>query len=586
MFVNALSAFKLPIFGCLYGEKQLTENRPSYVCGIGGLPLVYETIGQLLSDAATTNPDHEALISRHQEHRFTYGELDTIVDKIAAGLLTLGLRRGDRLGIWSPNCAEWIITQFATARIGVILVNINPAYRLSELEYALNKTECKSLILASSFKTSDYIEMVRALAPEIGDCEPGALHAEKLPHLRVVAVIGTAGADGFLSFSDIENAATSQWLECLPDLQNALDPDDAINIQFTSGTTGTPKGATLTHRNLVNNARFSGERQTFGATDRLCIPVPLYHCFGMVLGVLTCVSYGATMVLPASSFDEESVLQTVQAEKCTALYGVPAMFISILGHPDLKAFDLSSLRTGMMAGSPCPIEIMKRVIGDMNMADVTIGYGMTELSPLSFQTGPNDSLEQRVSSVGLAHPYVETKIVDEEDQIVLRGQQGEILSRGYSVMKGYWNDPERTAEAIDENGWMRTGDLGVIDDQGYCSITGRSKDMIIRGGENIYPAEIENFLFRHPDIETVQVIGVPDDKYGEEVCAWLKLKPAANMDYEEVRGFCEGEIAHFKIPRYVKFVDDFPMTVTGKIQKFRMREMMIDELGLTAVETV
>lgn len=554
-------------------------DRSSYVCGTSDRPLVYTTIGDMLRDTATSYPDREALVSVHQSVRYSYGEFDRLVDDYAAGLIALGLKKGDRLGIWSPNNAEWIVTQFATARVGIILVNINPAYRLNELEYALNKTECNAIVLASRFKTSDYVAMIRKLAPEIDTSKPGALQAEKLPHLRLVSVIGDEMPDGFMQFPGIAQAATDEAREKLASLQSDLNPDDPINIQFTSGTTGFPKGATLSHHNIVNNGRFCGERMKFKSGDRLCIPVPLYHCFGMVLGVLTCVSFGATMILPDEAYDPDTVLKTVQDEKCTALYGVPTMFIAELDHPEFKSFDLSSLRTGVMAGSPCPIEVMKRVIGEMNMADVTIGYGMTELSPLSFQTQPEDSLEKSVSTVGRAHPYVETKVIDPETGHVLpRGQQGEVLSRGYSVMIGYWNDDERTAEAKDSEGWMHTGDLGVIDDEGYLSITGRSKDMIIRGGENVYPREIEEFLYTHTAVGDVQVFGVPDEKYGEEICAWIMLKADTELNEAGVREFCEGQIAHFKVPRYIRFVDEFPMTVTGKIQKFVMRDMMVEEL--------
>lgn len=564
----------------------MSQNQSSYVCGTSALPLIYSTIGDMLRQAARDYPDREALVSVHQSLRYSYTEFDRLADEYAAGLLALGIEKGDRLGIWSPNNAEWIITQFATARAGIILVNINPAYRLSELEYALNKTECKAIIMADHFKTSDYVGMIRELAPEIDNSAPAALQSEKLPHLRLVSTIGGEASGGFIKFADIAAAATDETKQRLIALQGELDPDDPINIQFTSGTTGFPKGATLSHHNITNNGLFCGERMKFKSGDRLCIPVPLYHCFGMVLGVLTCVAYGATMILPDEAFEPDSVLKTVEQEKCTALYGVPTMFIAELDHPDFDRFDLTTLRTGVMAGSPCPIEVMKRVIDEMNMVDVTIGYGMTELSPLSFQTQAEDSLEKSVSTVGRAHPYVETKVVDPETgQVLPRGKQGEVLSRGYSVMIGYWNDEERTAEAKDGQGWMHTGDLGVIDEEDYLSITGRSKDMIIRGGENVYPREIEEFLYTHPEIGDVQVFGVPDEKYGEEICAWIKRKSGAELDEAGVRQFCKGQIAHFKIPRYVKFVDEFPMTVTGKIQKFVMREMMVKELDQWMAET-
>lgn len=558
----------------------------SYVSGTSDIPLVYNTIGQMLDDTASQYGDREALVSVHQNLRYSYAELNRLVDDYAAGFMACGITRGDRVGIWSPNNAEWIITQFATARAGIILVNINPGYRLSELEYALKKTGCKGLVSAAQFKSSNYVDMIRTLAPEIDDCAAGQLHAATLPDLKMVAIIGDQNAPGggFMQFADIAAAATDESRQNMQDLQAVLDADDAINIQFTSGTTGFPKGATLSHHNIINNGRFCGDRMNFRSGDRLCIPVPLYHCFGMVLGVLTCVSLGATMVLPDESFDAGSVLRTVEQEKCTGLFGVPTMFIAELAHPEFANFDLSTLRTGVMAGSPCPIEVMKKVITDMHMVDITIGYGMTELSPLSFQTAPDDSLEKSVSTVGKAHPYVETKVVDETGQIVPRGVQGELLSRGYSVMKGYWNDPQLTAEACDAAGWMHTGDLGVIDADGYCSITGRSKDMIIRGGENVYPREIEEFLYAHPAISDVQVFGVPDDKYGEEICAWVMTKPGQHIDVNIIKSFCAGQIAHFKVPRYVHVVDAFPMTVTGKIQKFVMRDVMAAKLQDAAKE--
>ena len=562
----------------------MSKGELSYVCGSSLEPLEYRTVGKLLRDTSRRFGQNEALVSVHQSVRYTYEQLDEIVDRYAAGLLALGLEKGDRLGIWSPNNVEWIITQFATARAGVILVNINPAYRLSELEYALNKTECKAIVLAERFKTSDYVGMLRELAPEIDQSDIGQLHAKRLPHLRFVAAIGDTAPTGFCRFSDIERAATAETMAQVQAFEGHLDPDDPINIQFTSGTTGFPKGATLSHHSIVNNAKFCAAVQRYTSQDRVCIPVPLYHCFGMVLGVLACANVGATIVLPDEAFEPDTSLQTVQDEKCTSLYGVPTMFIAELELLNFTSYDLSSLRTGIMAGSPCPSEIMKRVISDMNMVDVTIGYGMTELSPLSFQTSPEDGLEKRVSTVGRAHPFVETKIVDINNKVVPRGVQGEVLTRGYSVMIGYWNDPERTAESKDEEGWMRTGDLGVMDDEGYLKITGRSKDMIIRGGENIYPREIEEFLHTHPAVADVQVFGVPDNKYGEEVCAWVMLKPDAHLDADGLKAFCKGQIAHFKVPRFIRFVSEYPMTVTGKIQKFVMRDRMVEELEGTSSE--
>jgi fatty-acyl-CoA synthase len=517
--------------------------------------------------------------------RWSYRELNARVDAFAAGLLGLGLTPGDRIGIWSPNNAEWVITQFATAKAGLILVNINPSYRTFELDYALNKVGCKALIAADSFKTSDYIGMLRELMPEIAGSRPGGLQAVRVPSLKTLIRIGGDAVDGFLRFDDVAGFGGAPQRQMLADLQSTLQFDDAINIQFTSGTTGTPKGATLTHHNILNNGFFIGEAQRLTEQDRVCIPVPLYHCFGMVLGNLACITHGSAIVYPGEGFDPLATLQTVEAEKCTALYGVPTMFIAELGHPEMKRFDLSSLRTGIMAGSPCPIEVMRRCIDEMNMREVTIAYGMTETSPVSTQTSCDDPLERRVSTVGRVHPHVEVKIVDGDGHIVPPGTPGELCTRGYSVMLGYWGDAEKTAEAIDGARWMHTGDLATIDADGYVNIVGRIKDMVIRGGENVYPREIEEFLFRHPKIEAVQVVGVPDRKYGEELCAWVKLKDGATAKPEDIQEFCKGQIAHYKIPRYIKFTDSFPMTVTGKVQKFVMREQMMAELGLTEQKT-
>ena len=528
--------------------------------------------------------DRPALIVRHQDVRWSYAELNAKVDACAAGLIALGLEPGDRVGIWSPNNSEWAITQFATAKAGLILVNINPAYRLAELEYALNKVGCKALITADRFKTSDYVGMLRELAPEIDGSAPGELQAARLPTLRTLIRIG-GPADGFLGFADVLGLGGASERARLKELAPQLQFDEPINIQFTSGTTGAPKGATLTHHNILNNGFFIGEAQRLSDQDRVCIPVPLYHCFGMVLGNLACITHGAAMVYPSEGFDPLARLETVEAERCTALYGVPTMFIAELGHPEFERFDLSSLRTGIMAGSPCPIEVMKRCVSDMHMSEVTIAYGMTETSPVSTQTSFDDSLERRVTTVGRVHPHVEVKIVDGDGRIVPPGTAGELCTRGYSVMLGYWDDEEQTAEAIDAARWMHTGDLATIDEDGYCNIVGRIKDMVIRGGENVYPREIEEFLFRHPEIEAVQVVGVPDVKYGEELCAWIQLKAGASAGNEDIKAFCQGQIAHYKIPRYIKFVDAFPMTVTGKVQKFIMREEMIEELGLNEEET-
>jgi fatty-acyl-CoA synthase len=557
----------------------------SYVHGASDVPLIGDTIGVHFDRVAARWSERDALIVRQQNIRWSYAELKAKVDAFAAGLLALGLSPGDRVGIWSPNNAEWVITQFATAKAGLILVNINPAYRLSELEYALNKVGCKALVTAAVFKTGDYIAMLRELAPEIDRSTPGKLQAKRLPTLTTLIRIGADDTRGFLRFDEVLGMGGERHRVSLAELAAKLQFDDPINIQFTSGTTGAPKGATLTHHNILNNGYFIGEALRLTDRDRVCIPVPLYHCFGMVLGNLACMTHGAAMVYPAEGFDPLATLEAVEAERCTALYGVPTMFIAELGHPEFKRFDLASLRTGIMAGSPCPIEIMKRCVNEMNMREVTIAYGMTETSPVSTQTSCDDALERRVGTVGRVHPHVEIKIIDAEGRVVPPGTPGEFCTRGYCVMLGYWGDAERTAEAINAAGWMHTGDLATIDEDGYCNIVGRIKDMVIRGGENVYPREIEEFLFRHPKVEAVQVVGLPDLKYGEELCAWVKLKPDVAATAEEIQNFCKGQIAHYKIPRYVKFVDAFPMTVTGKVQKFVMREEMIKELGLSQQKT-
>jgi fatty-acyl-CoA synthase len=557
----------------------------SLVRGATTPPLSEQTIGQALDAAIARVPNALALISRHQNLRLTYREFGSRVETLAAGLVALGLEKGDRVGIWAPNCAEWTLVQFATAKAGIVLVNINPAYRLSEVEYTLNKVGVRALVCAERFKTSDYVSMVEALAPEIAGSVPGDLVSQRLPHLKIAVKIGGAARPGWFDFEAISALATKESEETLTRFEASLDRNDAINIQFTSGTTGLPKGATLSHRNILNNALFVGRNMRLGAGDRLCVPVPLYHCFGMVLGNLACVTHDATIVYPAAGFDAEAVLATVEKERCTALHGVPTMFIAELEHPDFARFDLSSLRTGIMAGAPCPIEIMRRVIDRMHMKDVEIAYGMTETSPVSFQTSPDDPLERRVSTVGRVMPHLEVKIVGEDGAIVPRGQRGELCTRGYSVMLGYWDEPEKTRAAVDEGDWMHTGDLATIDEEGYCNIVGRLKDMVIRGGENIYPREVEEFLFRHPKIEDVQIVGVPDERFGEELCAWVKLRKGERADEEEILAFCRGQIAHYKIPRYIRFVDEFPMTVTGKIQKFLIRTKMIEELGLTEADT-
>ncbi len=557
----------------------------SYVHGASGVPLLGKTIGQQFDETAARHGDREALVVCHQDVRWSYAEMKRQVDALAAGLLTLGLAPGERIGIWSPNNSEWALSQFASAKAGLILVNINPAYRLSELEYALNKVECKALISAESFKSSRYLDMIAELAPEIEKCAPGALESEKLPHLKTVIRLGGEKSAGMYNFSELAGRAGDRERRRLEELKSQLQFDDAINIQFTSGTTGFPKGATLTHHNILNNGFFNGQALGLSMSDRVCIPVPLYHCFGMVMGNVMCAAYGAAMVYPSEGFDPLEVLRALEGERCTALYGVPTMFIAELDHPEFADFDLSALRTGTMAGSPCPIEVMKRVIGDRNMEEVTIAYGMTETSPVSFQSSASDSIERRVSTVGRVHPHVEVKIVDDDGRITAPGVPGELMTRGYSVMLGYWNDGELTEEAIDAAGWMHTGDQATIDEEGFCKIVGRIKDMVIRGGENVYPREIEEFLYRHPKVQDVQVIGVPDEKYGEELCAWICLKEGEQSNTEEIRAFCQGQIAHYKIPRYVKFTDGFPMTVTGKVQKYKMRETTISELSLSQQQT-
>ncbi len=552
----------------------------SYVHGAHELPLLGETIGPFLSRIAARHPGNEALVVPHQDVRWTYAEFDEKVTALAAGLLALGLRPGDRVGIWSPNCAEWVLVQFATARAGLVLVNINPAYRRAELEYVLGKVQCACLILAPSFKSSDYIAMLEDVAPEIRSSAPGQLHAARLPWLRHVIRLGAGDTPGMLAFDALLAAPGAEQREALAAIEAGLQFDQAVNIQFTSGTTGAPKGATLTHHNILNNGFFVGEAMKLTSADRLCIPVPLYHCFGMVLGNLACVTHGATMVFPGESFEPGAVLATVQAERCTGLHGVPTMFIALLDHPDFGRYDLSTLRTGIMAGSPCPAEVMSRVIGKMHMAQITIAYGMTETSPVSFQSSVDDPVPLRVSTIGRVHPHLEVKIVDPEGRIVPRGVKGELLTRGYSVMLGYWDDEEKTRETIDAAGWLHTGDLAVIDEQGFATIVGRAKDMVIRGGENIYPREVEEFLYRHPKVLDVQCVGVPDPKYGEELCACIVLRPGTQADAEEIRRFCQGQIAHYKIPRYIRFVAGFPMTVTGKIQKYLLREQVATDLGL------
>jgi fatty-acyl-CoA synthase len=553
-------------------------NGLSYVRGETGIALSEATIGQFLRGTAARFPERPAVVFREQGIRWTWREFADEVDVLAAGLVAAGIGRGDRVGIWSPNRVEWLLTQFATARIGAILVNVNPAYRLAELEYALNKSGCSALITAERFKTSKYVEMLQALAPELAQCEPGQLRAARLPQLRLVVRMCDTATPGMMTFSDlIESGRVARETTDFDAIAATLSAADPINIQFTSGTTGNPKGATLTHRNVVNNARYIAMAMRLSEADALCIPVPLYHCFGMVLSVLASVSVGAKMVFPGEAFEPAATLAACAEERCTALHGVPTMFIAELDLPDFASFDLSSLRTGIMAGSPCPIETMKRVMSRMHLSEITIAYGMTETSPVSFQSATDDPLDKRTATVGRVAPHLEAKVVDALGNTLGIGETGELWTRGYSVMRGYWDDDVRTREAI-VDGWMRTGDLATIDADGYCNIVGRLKDMLIRGGENIYPREVEEFLFRHPKIQSVQVFGVPDEKYGEEVCAWIVVRPGETLTEEDVRAYCQGQIAHYKVPRYIRFVDEMPMTVTGKVQKFVMRERMIDEL--------
>ena len=557
----------------------------AYVAGTTDQPLIGLTIPQLLAETVSKHGEGLAAVFSEQGIRWSWNEFARRVDAFAGGLHSLGFSKGDRLGVWAPNRYEWLLAQFATARIGVILVNINPAYRVFELEYALNKTACRGLVLAQNFKTSDYVGMLRELAPELADATPGALAAARLPHLSTVITMGEGRHEGCFAFAEVEAMGQSADPAALDAITATLSADDPINIQFTSGTTGSPKGATLTHRNIVNNAGFVTSAMKLGADDRLCIPVPFYHCFGMVMGTLGCVTKGAAMVVPGEGFEPEATLRAVSQEGCTALYGVPTMFVAQLEHDKFGQFDLSSLRTGIMAGAPCPIEVMKQVQSQMHMDQVTIAYGMTETSPVSFQSSVDDPLEKRVSSVGRIQPHLEVKIVREDGSIAETGEQGELMTRGYSVMRGYWDDAERTAEAVDEEGWMHTGDLATIDAEGYCNITGRVKDMICRGGENIYPREVEEFLYTHPDISQVQVFGVPDHRLGEIVAAWVVPKPGTTLTEQGVREFCSGKIAHFKVPAHVRFLDELPMTVTGKPQKFIMRDAMIKELGVVVEKT-
>jgi fatty-acyl-CoA synthase len=568
-------------------SRQRPRGGLSYVSGNRDDPLRFTTIPALLDEAVAHHGARDAAIFVADNLRLSWHDLKNQADRVAAGLLALGVARGDRVGIWAPNCVEWLLTQFGTARIGAILVNINPAYRTSELEYALNKVQCKVLIMARSVKSSDYVAMMEELAPEVDRPRSGdRLQLLRFAHLQQIVLTGNGALPaGMLAFEQLTRLAGPAQVARLAVLNAALDPDDAINIQFTSGTTGAPKGATLSHYNVVNNAYYCAQAMRLSERDRLCIPVPLYHCFGMVLGVLACTAAGAAMIFPGPTFDAHDTLRAIQKERCTALHGVPTMFIAQLEHERFRDYDLSTLRTGIMAGAPCPIETMRRVIADMHMKEITIAYGMTETSPISMQSSADDPLERRVSTVGRIQPHAEVKTIDAAGRIVPAGQSGELCTRGYLVMRGYWDDPERTREAIDAAGWMHSGDLATIDAEGYCNIVGRVKDMLIRGGENVYPREIEEFLYRHPKVAAVQVFGVPDAKYGEEVCAWIVLKPGQSATPEEIKGFCQGQIAHYKIPRHIRFVPEFPVTATGKPQKFLMRESMMRELGVQQAAT-
>lgn len=562
--------------------KKTNRQRLSYFHGAGDIPLLGLCIGQALDVSAAAHPDNPALIVRHQDLRYTYREFLDEVELAARGLLWLGIQKGDRVGVWATNCAEWVVMQFATAKIGAILVTINPANRAFELEHVLRHSECQTLVLMQGFRDCDYIETLHAVCPESAESQPGNLRSERLPNLKNLIFLGEKAATaGMFHWTGLLTMGHEVPLEDLRQREAALGIDDPINIQFTSGTTGMPKGATLSHLNIVNNANLVAASMNFTHRDRLCIPVPFYHCFGMVLSNMACIVSGATMVLPAGYFDPLETLRAVAEERCTALHGVPTMFIAELEHPQFNQFDLSSLRTGIMAGAPCPIEIMKRVVHLMNLREMTIAYGLTEASPVITQSNTDDTLELRVSTVGRPLPHTEVKIIDiNSGQIVPVDMPGELCTRGYLVMKGYYNDAEATRRAIDQDSWLHSGDLATMDENGYCKIAGRAKDVIIRGGENIYPREVEEFLYTCTGISDIQVIGVPDLKYGEQVVAWVKLEKGSTLQAEDIIQFCRGKIASYKIPKYVKIIDSFPMTVTGKIQKYKMRETMIREMHL------
>ncbi|WP_027592783.1 AMP-binding protein [Pseudomonas sp. LAIL14HWK12:I7] len=556
-------------------------SQPSYTRGRQDRPLLTQTIGQAFDATVARCADGEALVARHQGLRYSWRQLAEQVDVHARALMALGVNTGDRVGIWSPNCAQWCILQLASAKVGAILVNINPAYRVGELEYVLRQSGCCWLVCADAFKTSDYHAMVQGLVPELASVAPGELASEGLPELRGVISLAAQPPQGFLPWQALAERAGQTTLEAFTARQQSLQFDQPVNIQYTSGTTGAPKGATLSHYNILNNGLMVGESLGLTSADRMVIPVPLYHCFGMVMANLGCITHGSTMVYPNDAFDAELTLRAVAEERASILYGVPTMFIAMLDHPARQAMDLSSLRSGIMAGATCPIEVMRRVIDQMHMAEVQIAYGMTETSPVSLQTGPDDELELRVATVGRTQPQLENKLVDADGCIVARGEIGELCTRGYSVMLGYWDNPQATADAIDPAGWMHSGDLAVMDEQGYVRIVGRNKDMIIRGGENIYPRELEEFFYTHPAIADAQVIGIPCNRYGEEIVAWIKLHPGHSATVDELQSWCKARIAHYKVPRHIRFVDEFPMTVTGKVQKFRMREISVSEINRT-----
>jgi fatty-acyl-CoA synthase len=561
----------------------MNEEALSWVCGAATPALLESTIGSALDAAAHRWPKSDALVSVTQGICWNYAELRDRSERFACGLLALGLAAGDRLAIWAPNCAEWVVVQFAAAKAGLILVNLNPSYRIAEVEYTLKKVGAKLLVTIDQLKTSNYIAIVEQMVPDIATRSDN--DTAWLPALRHVVKVGGEQRPGWIEFDTIYDRCNTAALRDLAVAEANINCRDAVNIQFTSGTTGTPKGATLSHHNILNNGYFVGRAINLRHGDRLCIPVPLYHCFGMVMANLACITSGATMVFPSALFDAGAVLTSVEAQRCTVLYGVPTMFIAVLQHPDFASFDLSTLRTGIMAGSPCPVEIMRKVVGLMNMREITIAYGMTETSPVSFQSATTDPIERRVETVGRIQPHLESKIIGPDGAAQPVGVPGELCTRGYSVMLGYWDEPAATDAAIDAQGWMHSGDLAVIDNEGYCNIVGRIKDMVIRGGENIYPREIEEFLFRHPDVDEVSVVGVPDRRFGEELCAWIRRRPGSSLSAQELVAYCQGTIARYKIPRYFRFVDTFPLTVTGKVQKFAIRKAMINELGLTEDRT-